>query len=128
MIEVLFAESEAASMKTAKSTVVSIKTDGPTAVWSAGKKTVPKSGHTGWIEGSSDEVICLGFMLDIGNIREPIDSACRKNLIYSLYAQEQWEQDSSYDGAAETARYVYIRIAASETFFGRRRGDPHMVQ
>ncbi len=97
MIEILFAESEAASMKTAKSTVVSIKTDGPTAVWSAGKKMPPKREHTGWIEGTADEVICLGFMLDIGDIKEPIDSAYRKHLIYSLYAQDQWEQDSSYD-------------------------------
>lgn len=97
MIEVLFAESEAASMKTAKSTVVSIKTDGPTAVWSAGKKTPPKRERAGWIEVTADEVICLGFMLDIGDIMEPIDSVYRKNLIYSLYAQDQWEQDSSYD-------------------------------
>ena len=70
MIEVLFAESEAASMKTAKSTVITIKTDGPTAVWSAGKKLPPKREHTGWIEGTAEEVICLGFMLDIGDIRD----------------------------------------------------------
>ena len=47
MIEVLFGESEAASMKAAKSTVVLSKTDGPTAIWTAGKKTADKNILTG---------------------------------------------------------------------------------
>lgn len=61
MIEILFAESEAASMKEVK----------------------------------AGEAICLGFMLDIGDIRESIDSSYRKELIYSMYAQNQWEQDEA---------------------------------
>ena len=36
-------------------------------------------------------------MLDIGNIREPVDSSYRKELIYSMYAQNQWEQDEEID-------------------------------
>lgn len=108
MIEVLFAENEAASMKTAKSTVITIKTDGPTAIWSAGKKLPSKREHTGWIEGTAEEVICLGFMLDIGDIKEPIDSACRKDLIYSLYAQDQWEQDRTYDEELRNVPETYI--------------------
>lgn len=90
VIEVLFGESEAASMKVAKNTVVSGTTDGPTSVWRIGKKKPPEKEKGEWIEGTSDEVICLGFMLDIGNIKEKVDSEYRKNLIYSMYAQEQW--------------------------------------
>lgn len=91
MIEVLFGESEAASMKVAKNTVVSGTTDGPTSVWRIGKKKPPEKEKGEWIEGTSDEVICLEFMLDIGNIKEKVDSEYRKNLIYSMYAQEQWD-------------------------------------
>ena len=36
MIEVLFGDSEAASMKTAKNTVVIGEVNGPTSVWTAG--------------------------------------------------------------------------------------------
>lgn len=62
MIEIMFGESEAGSMKMAKR-----------------------------CEDENDEkVTCLGFLLDIGNIREPVDSIYRKELIYSMYAQEQW--------------------------------------
>lgn len=41
--------------------------------------------HCG-IQGSSDEVICLGFMLDMGYIGEAVDSQYRKDFIYSMYA------------------------------------------
>lgn len=64
MIEVLFVESEAASMKIAKNTIVIRRTDGPISIFLAGKQKGNR------IEGSSDEVICLGLMLDIGNIKE----------------------------------------------------------
>ena len=50
-----------------------------------------------WIEGTAEEVICLGFMLDIGDIKEPVDSVYRKELLYSMYAQNQWEQDNEWD-------------------------------
>ena len=93
MIEVLFAESESESMKAAKSTIIKMKTDGPTSVWFAGKKKPPKREHTGWMEGTSDEVICLGFMLDIGNIQEEIDSPYREKLIYDMRAQDMYAQE-----------------------------------
>lgn len=38
-------------------------------------------------------MICLGFLLDIGNIKEPTDSQYRKNLICSLYDQDQWGKE-----------------------------------
>ncbi len=97
MIEVLFGESEAASMKAAKNTVITGKIDGPTAVWIAGKKKPSKKENCGWIQGTAEEVICLGFLLDIGNIREEAGSEYRKHLIYSLYAQEQWGKNEKID-------------------------------
>lgn len=93
MIEVLFGESEAGSMKAAKNKIIAGSVNGPVSVWMAGKKTPPEKPFSGWIEGTSEEVICLGFMLDVGDIKEPADSAYRKELIYSMYAQNQWEQD-----------------------------------
>lgn len=92
MIEVLFGESEAASMKAGKCTVMCHKTDGPTSVWMAGKKKPPEREGAGWIEGTQAEVICLGFALDIGDIREEADSDYRNRLLYSLYSHGQWEE------------------------------------
>lgn len=97
MIEVLFGDSEAASMKAAKNTIVAGTADGPVSVWTAGKKKPPEREKCGWIEGTADEVICLGFLLDIGDIKEGTDSAYRKELIYSLYAQGQWKLDREMD-------------------------------
>ena len=85
MIEVLFGESEAAAMKAAKTTITDIKTNGPVSVWIAGNRKPPEKNFAGWIPGTSKEVILLGFMLDIGNIREPINGAYRKDLISSMY-------------------------------------------
>lgn len=95
MIEVLFGESEAGAMKAAKCIAakytVSSRTvngpDGPTSVWTAGKKKPPKKGEPGWIPGTAKEVVCLGFLLDIGDIKEAPDSQYRRDLIYSLYSQ-----------------------------------------
>lgn len=97
MIELLFGESEAASMQVAKCKQISIVTDGPTAVFVAGKKKPPRKVNVGWIEGTSDEVICLGFLLDIGDIREAVTSTYRKRLICSLYNQNQWGQDEDLE-------------------------------
>lgn len=87
MIEVMFGESEGGAMKVAKNY----------------KKTDYRSGATGWIGkkpskeefdkmldgkavgGNSSEVVCLPFVLDIGDINMPIDSDYRKNLILDMY-------------------------------------------
>ncbi len=97
MIEVLFGESEAGSMKAAKCTVITRKVDGPTSVWTVGKKKLPERENCGWVEGTSEEVICLGFLLDIGDIREEAGSEYRKRMIYSMYAQEQWGRSAEMD-------------------------------
>lgn len=107
MIEVLFGESEAAAMKAAKSTVIVGHVNGPTSAWMAGKKTPPERTFTGWGEGMAEEVVCLGFMLDIGNIKEPVDSQYRKNLIYSMYAQNQYVKSSEIDEELKLIGEVY---------------------
>lgn len=101
MIEVLFGESEAGAMKVAKNTVIVSKVDGPTSVWIVGKKKPPEKEHCGWIKGTSEEVICLGFLLDIGDIREDVSSEYRKHLISSIYAQEQRGQDEEMERLKE---------------------------
>ncbi len=70
MIEVLFGESEAGAMKYA----------------TMGRRN-----------NYDSDVICLGFMLDIGSLKENITSRYRKNLIYSMYNQNQWGKDSDMD-------------------------------
>jgi len=108
MIEVLFGESEAAAMKVAKHTTVSGHLNGPTSVWMKGEKTPPERTFSGWVYGTSDEVICLGFMMDIGNIKEPVESQYRKNLIYSMYAQNQYGKSPEMDEELRLAGEVYV--------------------
>lgn len=109
MIEILFGDSEAGSMKAAKNKIVVGKVNGPVSVWMAGKKTPPQNPFTGWIEGTSEEVICLGFMMDIGNIKVQMDSPYRRELIYSMYAQNQWEQDGETEEELKNAGDVYAK-------------------
>lgn len=108
MIEVLFGEGEAGAMKAAKNKVVIGTVKGPTAVWMAGKKTPPTKPFCGWIEGMAQEVICLGFMMDMGDIREPMESAYRRELIGSMYGQDQWAQDEKAKKELENASDVYV--------------------
>lgn len=111
MIEVLFGESEAGAMRAAKSTVIAGIVNGPVAVWAAGKKMLPGKEFAGWIPGTAEEVVCLGFMLDIGNIKQPADSSYRRDLLYSLYAQEQWEEDAAADEELKKAADYYVSEA-----------------
>lgn len=108
MIEVLFGESEAASMKAAKSMKIVGYVNGPTSVLVTGKETPPERTFAGWLEGTSEDVVCLGFMLDIGNIKEPIDSPYRKNLIYSMYAQNQYVKNPEIDQELKLTGEVYL--------------------
>ena len=99
MIEVLFGESEAAAMKAAKNSHLYIigQAHGPTSNWMAGKKRL-QDNHSGkGIQGIPQEVICLGFMMDIGDIKKAVDSPYRKDLIYSMYTQEQWGKNPEAD-------------------------------
>ena len=64
MIEVMFGESEAGAMKAA------IRSENP-----------------------ENDVICLGFALDIGDIQKPVTGEYRSKLLYSLLYQKQWGAD-----------------------------------
>ena len=80
MVEVLFGESEAGSMKIAKST-----------------------------QNSEDsyKVICLGFMMDIGDIKESVNSQYRKDRICSMYVQDQWGGDKELNEECQKLGDVY---------------------
>lgn len=108
MIEVLFGESEAASMKAAKSMKIVGYVNGPMSVLVTGKEIPPERTFAGWVEETSEDVVCLGFMLDIGNIKEPIDSPYRKNLIYSMYAQNQYVKNPEIDQELKLTGEVYL--------------------
>lgn len=109
MIEVLFGESEAGAMKAAKNKIVLGKVNGPVSVWMAGKKAPPAQPFCGWIEGTAAEVICLGFMMDIGNIKEPMESSYRRELIASMFVQDQRGQDEDLKEEGKHAGEVYIK-------------------
>ena len=112
MIEVLFGESEAGSMKAAKNTIILGKTEGSTSVWMAGKKKSHNRSTQEWIPGTAEEVICLGFLLDIGDIQEGLESQYRKKLICSMYSQNQWGKDDKFDGELQKAVDLYVNEIA----------------
>lgn len=115
MIEVLFAESEAASMRAAKSTVVYSKIDGPTSVFIAGKKKPPEKEHSGWLEGNAGDVVCFGYRLDIGNIQEDIEGHYRKNLIFSLLNMENEKETQDYADSYMQMQKLKIYLEAGES-------------
>ena len=115
MIEVLFADSEAASMKAAKSIVIYSKIDGPTSVFIAGKKKPPEKEHSGWLEGSADDVVCFGYRLDIGNIQKDIEGHYRKNLIFSLLNMEMGEETQDYADSFMQMQQLKIYLEAGES-------------
>ena len=80
MIEVLFGESEAGTMKGIK--------------------------H-GSRSADGDDVVCLGFMLGVGDIKESVDSPYRQELIYSMYAQNQWGCDKKQNGECQKSGEFY---------------------
>lgn len=81
MIEILFSESDAGNMKASNS---------PSRINQFAK-----------------EIICLGFMMDIGDIQKPMDSTYRKELIHSMLAQNQWDQDSEMEKQLKQAGAIY---------------------
>lgn len=91
MIEVLFSESEATTMRILKEN--------------------KKNGQ--FLEnkeffGTKEEVICLAFMLDIGDISQPVESDYRYELIQSLYFQNQWKDDED-DEEFEDNKNIYLQ-------------------
>lgn len=85
MIEVMFGESEGGAMKMAKNYK---KPDYHNGGWfgnKPSKEEFDKMFEGKAVGGNSSEVVCLPFMLDIGDINQPIDSEYRKNLILEMY-------------------------------------------
>jgi len=87
MIEVLFGESEAGGMKVAKNYRKPDFDNG--AIGWIGKKPSKEEFEKMFdgkvVGGNSSEVICIPFMLDIGNINVSIESEYRKKLIFDMY-------------------------------------------
>lgn len=78
MIEVLFGDSEAGAMKAAL-----------------------RSGKLG------SDAVCLGFALDIGDIRKPVTGEYRAKLLYNLLYQKQWGADIEMKKELKTLGNVY---------------------
>lgn len=94
MIEVLFGDSEAGSMKAAL-----------------------QSGKLG------KDVVCLGFQLDVGEIKKPVTSEYRARLLYSLLYQEQWGADIEMKSDLERLGSVYVNEFA-RLFEYIEKGEP----
>lgn len=107
MIEVLFGDSEAGSMKAAKCKIISRVADGPTAILGAGRRKASVGDQ--WIEGTADEVVCLAFKLDIGDITKDIGSEYRKALIYSMLNQGRCREYSEIEQEEKETLDVYCR-------------------
>lgn len=123
MIEILFGDSEAGSMKVAKSSNTTIigGMNGPTSY--IGNPPQLDGKKIEWITGNSDEVICLAFMLDIGDIKESIDSQYRQDLILSMYTQSGW--DNSLEVLKELSMAGKIYINESNRLVGfLKKGEP----
>lgn len=87
MIEVMFGESEGGAMKVAKKYK---KPDFNHGAFSwigrkPSKEEFDKMFDGKAVGGNSTEVICIPFLLDIGDITVPIESDYRKNLMIDLY-------------------------------------------
>ncbi len=78
MIEVMFGESEAGAMK------VALHND----------------------KALGGDVVCLGSLLDIGDIQKSVFGKYRANLLYNLYYQEQYGEDS--DSKVELKRLCSV--------------------
>ena len=90
MIEVAFSESEAAVIREAKGKFTDEKRREKVSFRSGEKR-----------KENLEKVICLAFLLDIGDIRKPVDSEYRRNLIFSMYHQDQWRDDSGQTAVRE---------------------------
>ena len=78
MIEVVFGESEAGAMKAATRS-----------------------------EKAENDIICLGFALDIGDIQKPVTDEYRGKLLYNLLYQKQWGSDREMKTELKTLGKTY---------------------
>lgn len=88
MIEVLFGESDAGSMKAAL--------------------------HSGKL---GEDAVCLAFQLDVGDIKKPVTSEYRAKLLYSLLYGEQWGADREAKKELKRLGRVYSRELDKLTWY-----------
>jgi hypothetical protein len=97
MIEVLFGESECGAMKMAKN-YRKPDFDNGAIGWigrKPSKEEFEKMFDGKAVGGNSSEVICIPFMLDIGDINISIESNYRKKLIFDMYTINGMDDDST---------------------------------
>lgn len=96
MIEVLFGESEAGSMKCAKSRKSLCRSDGPVAVIGTPPAHIRTPQEWIPVPGDPSEVVALPYMLDMGDIRRPADSDGRLEFLLALHTQNAWSDSPSF--------------------------------
>lgn len=97
MIEVMFGESEGGAMKVGKNYRKPDFNSG-TIAWfgeKPSKEKFDKMFDGKAVGGNSSEVVCIPFILDIGDITVPIDSEYRKNLILDLYTMNGFGDENT---------------------------------
>ncbi|WP_055669680.1 DUF3658 domain-containing protein [Desnuesiella massiliensis] len=96
MIEVLFGESEGGAMKVAKNYRKPDFENGATTWFGKkpSKDELEKMFDGKAVGGNSSEVICIPFMLDIGDINVSIESEYRKKLIFDMYTINGMDDNS----------------------------------
>ena len=58
--------------------------------------------------GGAEEVVCLGFMLDIGDVKKPVDSSYRKELLYSMLSQNLYGSSLAWKEELKQVGDVYV--------------------
>jgi hypothetical protein len=104
MIEVLFGESECGAMKVAKNYRKPDFDNGATG-WigkKPSKEEFEKMFDGKSVGGNSSEVICIPFMLDIGDINVSIESDYRKKLIFDMYTLNGMDDNSTLEVLEDT--------------------------
>ena len=109
MIEVMFGESEGGAMREAKNYRKPEYQDGATAWFGRkpGKEEFDRMFDGKPVGGDASQVICLPFMLDIGDISVPVESEYRKNIILDMYTTNRMDDtDLSAEYEAAWNRYI----------------------
>jgi hypothetical protein len=124
MIEVMFGESEGGAMKVAKNFRKSDFNNGAIAWFGRkpSKEELEKMFDGEAVGGNSSEVVCLPFVLDIGDITIPIDSEYRKNLILDIYTISGFGDDNTRK-SLEDAWNKYLKEIERLRHYASQRED-----
>ncbi len=97
MLEVVFSDSTKAAMKMAKTYNKDSILESTIGYIGIGKKPSKKELEKQFegepVGGSSKDVVCIGFNLDVGNIACEIDSQERKNEFYKVFGSVNFEDE-----------------------------------